>query len=253
MTTLAASPLDLPAAPLVLALALLLGGGRPGRHRVRGLTTPAGPATAPERVVRPGWALVGALAAGLLGGTLAGPAVGIGVAVAAGLAAGFADRVTARWAVRGRDRGRVDAAGLAHSWELLAVCLQAGLPVPTAVSAATESLTGTTGDRLRRVAGLLQLGADPAVAWAGVEPVAELATFARAAGRSATTGAALAQVARAESARLRADVLDSAHGRAQRAAVLITGPLGLCFLPAFVVLGIVPVLVGLASTAFAQW
>jgi pilus assembly protein TadC len=34
---------------------------------------------------------------------------------------------------------------------------------------------------------------------------------------------------------------------AQRAGVLITVPLGLCFLPAFVCLGIVPVIAGLAK------
>ncbi len=34
---------------------------------------------------------------------------------------------------------------------------------------------------------------------------------------------------------------------AERAGVLIAGPLGLCFLPAFVCLGIVPVVAGLAG------
>jgi hypothetical protein len=35
--------------------------------------------------------------------------------------------------------------------------------------------------------------------------------------------------------------------------VLITGPLGLCFLPAFLVIGVVPVVVGLAGQLVAQW
>jgi pilus assembly protein TadC len=35
--------------------------------------------------------------------------------------------------------------------------------------------------------------------------------------------------------------------------VLITGPLGLCFLPAFLTLGIAPVVVGLAGEALARW
>ena len=35
-------------------------------------------------------------------------------------------------------------------------------------------------------------------------------------------------------------------------AALITGPLGLCFLPAFLVLGIAPVVIGLAREALAQ-
>jgi pilus assembly protein TadC len=142
---------------------------------------------------------------------------------------------------------------MAGGWELLAVCLEAGLPVSVAVSAAAEPLGGSTGARLRRVSGLLELGADPADAWFAAEDVPVLATFARAAGRSAATGAALAQVARAESTRLRADLLDSAQARAQRAAVYITGPLGLCFLPAFLVLGIAPVVIGMAGEALAQW
>ena len=80
-----------------------------------------------------------------------------------------------------------------------------------------------------------------------------LSGFARAAARSAGTGSALAQVARAESDRIRAGLVDAAEARAQRAAVLITGPLGLCFLPAFLVLGIAPVVIGLAGEALARW
>ena len=39
----------------------------------------------------------------------------------------------------------------------------------------------------------------------------------------------------------------AADARAQRASVLIAGPLGLCYLPAFVCLGIVPIVAGLAG------
>ncbi|GAA3052438.1 hypothetical protein GCM10020000_37450 [Streptomyces olivoverticillatus] len=35
--------------------------------------------------------------------------------------------------------------------------------------------------------------------------------------------------------------------RARRAGVLATAPLGLCFLPAFLTVGLMPVLIGLAS------
>jgi hypothetical protein len=35
--------------------------------------------------------------------------------------------------------------------------------------------------------------------------------------------------------------------------VLITAPLGLCFLPAFLVLGIAPVVIGLADHALSRW
>jgi pilus assembly protein TadC len=45
----------------------------------------------------------------------------------------------------------------------------------------------------------------------------------------------------------RDDAAHAATAAAERAGVLIAGPLGLCFLPAFVCLGIVPVVAGLAG------
>ncbi|MER6224634.1 hypothetical protein ABT189_29470, partial [Streptomyces sp900105755] len=52
--------------------------------------------------------------------------------------------------------------------------------------------------------------------------------------------ARLASDARAEWAR-------SATARARRAAVLISAPVGLCFLPAFIAVGVLPVVIGLAG------
>ncbi len=237
------------AVPVLLALALLVATGPRGRARLRGLTTiPTGDDTAPAPPLRACWVLVGAVAVGSLtcavGGVVAGVIVGVGTGVAAIIAAHRAGRLGS---------AEDDAGELAGRWELLAVCMAAGMPVAPAVTAAAEPLTGVTGTQLRRVAGLLELGADPIDAWRAAEDVPALAAFARAAGRSAGTGSALAQVARAEGTRIRAELIDTAQARAQRAAVVITGPLGLCFLPAFLVLGIAPVLVGLAGEALAQW
>ncbi|WP_307723984.1 type II secretion system F family protein, partial [Pseudonocardia hydrocarbonoxydans] len=193
------------------------------------------------------WIAVGTAAAGALGGALGGPAAGLtGAAVVLG-ALLVAHRLPARAGAA------PDLAALATGWELLGVCLRAGLPVASAVAAAAGPVPGRTGTELRRVAGLLELGADPDEAWQAARELPALAVFARAAGRSAGTGAALAQVATAEAARVRAELVDTAQARAQRAGVLITGPLGLCFLPAFLVLGIAPVVIGLAGQALARW
>jgi pilus assembly protein TadC len=54
--------------------------------------------------------------------------------------------------------------------------------------------------------------------------------------------ARLAADARAEWAR-------AGTARARRAAVLVTAPVGLCFLPAFIAVGIAPVVIGLAGGA----
>lgn len=248
-------------AALVLAVALLLAGGRPGRDRLRELGRRPSLVSGPAPVLRTPWIAVGALAVGALGWLTAGAVAGVVAAGAAAAVAGLAASAAAGRragadATTGAGVGAGAGAGageLVGSWELLAVCLRAGLPVVTALSAATEPVAGPTGRQLRRVAGLLALGADPATAWAGTTEVPALAVFARAAGRSAGTGAALAHVAAAEAERLRAELLDSAQARAQRAAVHITGPLGLCFLPAFLVLGVAPVVIGLAQEAMAQW
>ncbi|WP_433557627.1 type II secretion system F family protein [Pseudonocardia xinjiangensis] len=246
-----AVPGSVTAALVVLALALLVPGGRHGAGRLLALqSTAPGPVDAVvPPALRSSWVVVGAVAAGALGWTVAGAAAGVVLGAAAGGAGALAVR---RAAARSAPATEQDG-DIAGGWELLAVCLEAGLPVSIAVAAAAEPLHGSTGAHLRRVAGLLELGADPVEAWFAAEDVPVLATFARAAGRSAGTGAALAQVARAEGARLRADLLDSAQARSQRAAVHITGPLGLCFLPAFLVLGIAPVVIGLAGEALAQW
>lgn len=240
-----------PVSALLLAGALLLSSTAPGRQRLAAFL-PARPVTpAAEQqhvpVLRPAWALVGAVAMGALGWAMAGPATGV---VTAG-AVWAAGTVTARRLVRrARPDGEIELAGC---WELIAVCLRAGLPVSVAVAAAAEPLEGEIGGRLRQVSGLLELGADPAEAWRSAAGAPALAPFARAAARSAGTGAALAQVADTEAARLRSALTDSAHARAQRAAVLITGPLGLCFLPSFLVLGIGPVVIGLAGAVLTPW
>ncbi len=236
-------------AAMVLTAATLLPPGRPGRDRWRDLTTVVVTAAEPPSRLRPAWLAVGIGAVGAAGWTVGGAAVGL---VATGLAAAAAVGLRRALAVGPEERTE-DGAELAGCWELLAACLEAGLPVAGAVLATATPLTGAAGHGMRRVAGLLELGADPVDAWRTVEHRKALAAFARAAARSAGTGAALARVARTESARLRAELSDAAQARAQRAAVLITGPLGLCFLPAFLVLGIAPVVIGLAGEALARW
>ncbi|MFD1151692.1 secretion system protein, partial [Saccharothrix hoggarensis] len=51
----------------------------------------------------------------------------------------------------------------------------------------------------------------------------------------------------------RAAVSDQAEARAQRAAVLVAGPLALCFLPAFLCLGVAPVVIGLVGDVGSEW
>jgi pilus assembly protein TadC len=140
-----------------------------------------------------------------------------------------------------------DPLRLAAGWDLLAACLRAGLPVPSAVRAIAGRLPGDAGLALRATAELLTLGAAPGDAWQPAAAHPSTAALARGARRTARSGTELAGVAHALATEVRTTASDAAEARAQRAGVLITGPLGLCFLPAFVLLGIAPVVVGLAG------
>jgi pilus assembly protein TadC len=186
----------------------------------------------------PGSARLHALFTGSPGAVPAGPAFGLPVILR---------RIAPRPSAVG------DPVELAAMWAELAVCLEAGMPVAAAVTAAADPLDGSAGIALRRAAGLLELGGDPAEAWRPALDDPSTGTFARAAARSAATGAALARTARAESTRVRDALADLAEARAQRAGVLIAAPLGLCFLPAFLVLGVAPVVIGLAGEVLAPW
>jgi pilus assembly protein TadC len=154
---------------------------------------------------------------------------------------------------RRQPAGGADALAVASSLDVLAACLAGGMAVSTAAAATAPSAPEPLARVLRRAADLLALGADPAVAWAApphlppaaVDPQTD--ALLRLARRSASSGAALADGLAELAGQCRQDAAHAAAAAAERAAVLIAGPLGLCFLPAFVCLGIVPVLAGLAG------
>lgn len=142
---------------------------------------------------------------------------------------------------------------LAAAWELLAACLQAGLPMAVALRAAAARLAAPAGLALRRTAELLVLGASPTQAWQPALECPATARLARSAQRSGRGGGALADFLIRLAGQLRADAQEQSEARAQRAGVLIAAPLGLCFLPAFLAIGVAPVLIGLAGGLMSQW
>lgn len=106
----------------------------------------------------------------------------------------------------------------------------------------------TARARLRSVAALFELGASPVVAWEPADGHPDLRELAGAARRSAVAGTPVAEAARQQAALLRAARAAEVQRSAGRAGVAMTAPLGLCFLPAFLCLGLAPVVVGLLGT-----
>ena len=180
-------------------------------------------------------------------GGLTGGVVGVLVAVAVWFSFG---RVGS--AERRRRQARL-IADLPVAVDLLAACLRGGAPWQDAVAAVADAVGGPLGDELRGVSVQIRLGADPAEAWLALAREPMLAPLARAAVRAASTGSALApslsRLARDQRRTARA----AAAARARAAGIRALAPLGLCFLPAFVLLGVVPAIAGIAATILLPW
>jgi Flp pilus assembly protein TadB len=90
----------------------------------------------------------------------------------------------------------------------------------------------------------LQLGADPVAVWAAMGRHDQFGRLGTALRRSAESGApvtaALGRLAEDLRARRRADV----EGRVRQVEVRAAVPLGVCLLPAFVLVGVVPLVAG---------
>jgi pilus assembly protein TadC len=124
--------------------------------------------------------------------------------------------------------------------------IAAGVGEPA--SAVPASLR-SAAEPLRHVGRLLALGAEPATAWSELELVPAYREAAASARRCASSGSRLASSLHRAAADVRARRHQDALARAERAGVWSMLPLGLCFLPAFVCLGVAPVILGVAGPA----
>jgi len=169
--------------------------------------------------------------------------------LAAGVVAGWLTwRLVARAEPPGARRRREavarDLPGLVH---LLATALESGADVGEALRLVCEVLPGPAADALLTVPSRLALGLDPGEAWRPVLDDPALAPLGRAMVRAQRSGSSVtAEVARladelGERARLRVEE------RARTVGVKAAVPLGVCLLPSFVLVGIVPLVVGLLS------
>ncbi|MFC8433727.1 type II secretion system F family protein [Streptomyces sp. NPDC057253] len=181
-----------------------------------------------------GWVLVGGV-----------PGLVVGVVVAAGL-----------WRWRRREASGVGAREadvreaarqLPLAADLLAACIAAGAGPVIAAQAVGEALGGPVGEGLARGAAEVRLGGAPGDAWRRLASTPGAAPLARLLARADVTGLPAAAPVAGLAADARADWGRAATARARRAAVLVTAPVGLCFLPAFIAVGVLPIVIGLAG------
>lgn len=193
--------------------------------------------------------MIGALGAAalcvvLLGriGALVAPVVGLGT-----------------WLVLGRlepaavRRRRIEVLhGLPAATDLLLACVAAGATPTAALSAVSEALEGVVGETLRQAALAHTLGLSFADVAADLraDPVrAPLAAMVDPLARSEDTGVPLSRALRQLAEDVRAERGHRTAAAARQAGVRTAAPLGLCFLPAFVLIGLVPVVITAATSA----
>ena len=147
--------------------------------------------------------------------------------------------------------GEVDPFASAAAFDVFAVCLSSGMPVAAAAAATAPLAPEALRSVLQRAADVLALGGDPDSAWLAPPDADESCqALMRLARRSAHSGSSLARAVADLAEQSRRQAADTASAASERAGVLIAGPLGLCFLPAFICLGIVPVIAGLTGEVF---
>lgn len=185
------------------------------------------------------------LAAGLLAAATAlwlGGLVGVGVGAVVGpLTAVLGGRAATRW---GGSGSRVAAGEPALAADLLAATVGAGVPLTAATQAVASSMTGPFAHRLHDVARRAGAGAPAGSAHEPLLTEPATASIGRALVRAHDAGASPVPLLSGAASRERERDRSERVGRARSAGSLAALPLGLLFLPAFVLVAVVPVVVG---------
>lgn len=132
---------------------------------------------------------------------------------------------------------------VALALDLMAVLVEAGLGLIAALALLGEHLPGA--GPLRAVAAHLLLGADWRTAWRCVPADGDLTELGRELRFAHSTGAPTAALLRATASALRRTRRRRAEQAAARLATHLVMPLGLCLLPAFLCLGVIPLVLAL--------
>lgn len=146
------------------------------------------------------------------------------------------------WATRRADRAREQALRdlVPQVCELMAVCLEAGRPPRVAVRLVASVISAPASTVLDEVVHRIDLGVDEARAWSELKDVPGYGDVGRDLARSVRSGVGMADLLRQHAREARDRSAAAAIARARTAGVRSVVPLMLCFLPAFLLLGIVP-------------
>lgn len=135
--------------------------------------------------------------------------------------------------------------------DLMSASVAAGANIHDALVVVSSTVDEPLRSRLDSVRASVDLGAPETVAWAQLLDDEALAPIASAVIRSAQTGSTLSVVLDAAAVDMRQAHRAQVEVAARSAGVRSVAPLALCFLPAFLLVGVVPVIAGFATALFA--
>lgn len=221
-----------------LAVLLLL----PARPRLR----LADPEVASPSAGSSGWRPLLCLLTGVGAGLFLGGTLGMVAAPAAAALAWVALARSEPVAVR-RERD-LAARELPHFVDLFSCALRSGASPQSALAAVVVACPGPTAQRLAGALARLRMGVDPALVWSDLAEDEVLASLGRTLARAESSGSSVADAIERLADELERSSLAAVEDRARAVGVKAAVPLGLCLLPAFLLIGIVPTVAGLLTT-----
>lgn len=170
------------------------------------------------------------------------------------LVAGASLRLVRAWI--GRLEGAADqkrhaaiVADLPIALALIATVVKAGRSTESAFGLVAHHLNDPLGAELRQVSNDLDRAFDPGSVWRNLES-SHLGKMARTFARSAESGSGVVAAVLTAAVDVRQDRSETKRLAASRVAVKTSAPLGACFMPAFLLTGIVPMVLGIFAGGF---
>lgn len=210
------------------------------------------PRAAREAIVRTGGRasadeLAGRKIAFACAGSLAGVALTHGAATFAAVplfAAGGWRFPDLRLARRAKERDEEIRAALPDALDLLAACALAGLSLDRALRTVAPDVAGPLGGALRETIRALDAGMQRDAAYrllAEAAPIPEVRSLVRALARAERYGSSVSATLVSQAREMRSRRRASVEEAARAAPVKMLFPLVVCFLPAFIILTVAPV------------
>ncbi len=137
---------------------------------------------------------------------------------------------------------------LPDALDLLAAAMRAGHPAERALASVASAVGPPLAAELGAAASRLAVGVEPAAVWDRMRGESALDVVGRAFALAERSGMPVARLLERAADDARRERSAAAAGVARAVGVRTAAPLGLCFLPAFFLVGVVPTVIGAMSS-----